>query len=159
MVIESFGYWNRLNTKNIMKKRSVILLGVFLPAIVVAQQSSKLNEVYESHELEQLEATNPEAIKYLEFKANHCFAVQDLSGKKDIAELPDISELNKNTEHSKAPELNQENFDADSFNPLFYDVEGKERTGYYRIGETGVLLKVFTEESCKSYYKRSSGVK
>src|SRR6056297_3142794 len=138
-----------------MKEFLILFVGVacaFLPAM--AQQDSKLSAAYTEAELSDLSENNPNKLAYLEFKANECYQVQDLSGKKDISDLPNVSTLNDLAKNTNAQMIDVSGFDKNQFNPLLYNIDTKVQPAYYRIGDSGVLLKIYTEKRCLELFKK-----
>ena len=138
-----------------MKSINFIMLVIFcLPAFLSAQ-SDKVLQVYSSAELKELDRKNPDETAYLTYKAEHCYFVQDLSGKKDISDLPDVSQLNQSALDG-APTVDANTFSGETFNVLYYPTSEKT-TQYYRVGASGVLLRILSEESCRKAFNKSVG--
>jgi hypothetical protein len=134
-----------------MKKIFSLLL-MALPFMAIAQQTSKLEQAFNSKEIASMKASDPKEVAYLEFKADKIYNVQDLAGKKDISETPDISEINALAKRADTPELNAQNFDKDTFNPLLYNLDLDNKFAYYRIGDTGQILQILSEQRCRSLF-------
>lgn len=134
-----------------MKKIFSLLL-LALPFMAIAQQSSKLEQAYTANEIATMKAADAKEVAYLEFKADKIYNVQDLAGKKDISDLPDISEINAKAKNADTPELNAENFNKDTFNPLLYNLNLDNQFATYRIGDTGQLLQIISEQRCRSLF-------
>lgn len=129
-----------------------IVACAFSPAF--AQQDAKLSAAFTESELSDFSKDNPEKLAYLKFKANECYQVQDLSGKKDISHLPDVSTLHDFAKHSDMEVVDALNFDKDQFNPLLYSTDTEVQPAYYRIGDSGALLKIYTEKRCLELFKK-----
>jgi hypothetical protein len=134
-----------------MKKIFSLML-IALPFMAIAQQTSKLEQAYTKEELASMKATNAKEVAYLEFKADKIYNVQDLAGKKDISDLPDISEINALAKSADTPALNAQNFNKDTFNPLLYNLDLDNKLAYYRIGDTGQILQILSEQRCRSLF-------
>jgi len=134
-----------------MKKIFSLML-MALPFMAIAQQNSKLEQAFTSEEIASMKASDPKEVAYLEFKADKIYNVQDLAGKKDISDFPDISEINAKAKSSNTPQLNAENFDKDTFNPLLYNLNLDNQFEYYRIGDTGQILQILSEQRCRSLF-------
>ena len=134
-----------------MKKIFSLLL-LALPLMAIAQQTSKLEQAFTSEEIAAMKASNAKEVAYLEFKADKIYNVQDLAGKKDISSIPDIAEINAKAKSADTAELNAENFDKESFNPLLYNLSLDNQFEYYRIGDTGQLLQIISEQRCRSLF-------
>jgi len=135
-----------------MKPFNFLLLVIFFFPALLSAQSDKVTQAYSPAELEEMKKTNPDVIHYLNYKADHCYFVQDLSGKKDISDLPDVLHLNE-IARINAPEMNETSFKEESFNPLFYSTAEKTPQ-YFRIGDSGILLKILAEEACRTAFKK-----
>jgi hypothetical protein len=133
-------------------KKILSLMLMALPFMAIAQQTSKLEQAFTTEEITAMKATNPKELAYLEFKADKIYNVQDLAGKKDISNIPDISEINSKAKSADTPELNAQNFNKDTFNPLLYNLDLDNKFAYYRIGDTGQLLQILSEQRCKSLF-------
>jgi len=134
-----------------MKKIFSLML-MALPFMAIAQQTSKLEQAFTAKEIAAMKASDPKEVAYLEFKADKIYNVQDLAGKKDISETPDISEINALAKSADTPELNAQNFDKDTFNPLLYNLDLDNKFAYYRIGDTGQILQILSEQRCRSLF-------
>lgn len=132
----------------------VFLLSLSFPFLAVAQNHSKLEQAYSAEELADIKAKGVSHLAYLEFKANNCYSTQDLSGKKDVSEQTDITALNALKVSAEVADINGTNFNKDTFNPLLYKTEQIKNMAYYRVGDTGVMLKLFSEERCQSMFKK-----
>lgn len=137
--------------KNIL---TVLLLSLTLPFVASAQNNAKLEQAYSADELSAIKAKDANQLNYLQYKANSCFSTQDLSGKKDLSEQTDISALNELKISPEVADINGANFDKATFNPLLYKTDQIENMVYYRVGDTGVLLKLYSEERCQSMFKK-----
>lgn len=136
--------------------KELIVLSVFVTCALspaFAQQDEKLTAAYTEAELSDFSKVDPEKLAYLQFKADECYQVQDLSGKKDISDLPDISVLNELAKSADVEPIDASVFDKSKFNPLLYQMETEVQPAYYRIGDTGVLLKIYSEQRCKELFK------
>jgi hypothetical protein len=133
-------------------KKIVSLLLLALPLFAIAQGTSKLEQVYTAEEIATMRAADAKEVAYLEFKADKIYNVQDLAGKKDISSTPDISEINAKAKNPNTPALTAENFDKDTFNPLLYNLDIDNKFEYYRIGDTGQLLQIISEQRCMSLF-------
>lgn len=134
-----------------MKKIFSLLL-MALPFMAIAQQTSKLEQAFTSEEIASMKAADAKEVAYLQFKADKIYNVQDLAGKKDISSIPDISEINAKAKSADTPELNAENFNKETFNPLLYNLNLDNQFEYYRIGDTGQLLQIISEQRCRSLF-------
>lgn len=130
----------------------VFALSLALPILASAQSNSKLEQAVSVNAISTAQAKNQ--VKYLEFKANNCFSTQDLSGKKDISNQTDISALNALKISPEVADISGTNFNKATFNPLLYKTDQIKNMAYYRVGDTGVLLKLFSEEYCQSTFKK-----
>ena len=133
---------------------ALFILVLICPGLAFAQDFSKVEEAFSSEELARLKESDTDKMEYLQFKANECYSVQDLSGMKDISELNDVSTLNQIVVHKEAKPIMAANFDNNAFNPLLYNIESQNRPAYYRIGDTGRLLKIYSEKRCKELYQQ-----
>ncbi len=124
----------------------------FSPAF--AQQDAKLAAAFTEAELSDFSKNEPDKLAYLKFKANQCYHVQDLSGKKDISDQPDVSALNDLANSANAEIVDASSFDKDQFNPLLYNIDTEVQPAYYRIGDSGALLKIYTEKRCLELFKK-----
>jgi hypothetical protein len=48
--------------------------------------------------------------------------------------------------------LNAQNFNKDTFNPLLYNLDLDNKLAYYRIGDTGQILQILSEQRCRSLF-------
>lgn len=138
-----------------MKEFLVLLVCVTcMVSSAFAQQDTKLSAAFSEEELSDLSKNDLDKLAFLKFKANECYQVQDLSGKKNISDLPDISALNALAKTPDAEIVDESNFDKDQFNPLLYSVDTEVQPAYYRVGDSGVLIKIFTEKRCLELFKK-----
>ena len=138
-----------------MKEFLILFVGVACVfSTAMAQQDTKLSAAFTEAELSALSKNDPDKLAYLEFKANECYQVQDLSGKKDISDLPNVSALNELAKSGNAQIVDVSGFDKDQFNPLLYNINTEVQPAYYRIGDSGVLLKIYTEKRCLELFKK-----
>ncbi len=136
-----------------MKKiLSLLMMAFLMPLISMAQESSKLEQAFTKAEIEEMRAADAKQVAYLEFKANNIYNVQDLAGKKDISSIQDISAINAKAKNPGTPEITAANFNKDTFNPLLYNLDIDTKFDYYRIGDTGQLLQIISEQRCKSLF-------
>lgn len=138
-----------------MKTQIAILALMAFPVLLSGQDTQKVEEALGAKVVEALEKNNPEELAYLAFKADQCFAVQDLSGKKDISNLEDITVLNGRMKNAEGAAISADNFTKGQFNPLRYDFGTEGKMAYYRIGDSGKLLKIYAEERCRSLFDQS----
>jgi len=134
-------------------KKLITTIILALPVLVFAQ-STKLEEVFTPNEIAQMKASNSEELKYLEFRANHGFYFQDMSGVKDISGYQDISEINAYVRNNQVEILTAENFSIETFNPILYDFGADDNPKYFRIGDQGKLLLVMADKDCRDLFKR-----
>lgn len=136
-----------------MNKLVISFLGcVAFPLMSMAQTSSKVAEALSKEEIAKLQDDGGNELEYLEFQAHHCYAVQDLSGIKDISSLSDVSDLNNILNRDSNKRVTANNFTTDGFNPLLYDFGTDSRMAYYRIGDSGKVLKIYSEERCRTLF-------
>lgn len=95
-----------------------------------------------------------EKLAILEFQNENGYAVQDLSGKKDVSQFPDALEIEPI--HESTPDLTESMLD-EGFQLFAYDfpTSGKINT-YYRVGDTGKLLVVYSIEAVKKLYSKNA---
>lgn len=125
---------------------------VFLTSLCGAQSNNKLQEAFSAEEISKL---NESEKAYLVYKADRCYAVQDLSGKKDISTFPDVSELNDKAVKELNTPISSDQFEAASFNPVLFDFGKNAKMAYFRIGDTGKILKIYSEQRCRSLFEET----
>lgn len=127
---------------------------MFISITVVSGQSlTKVNQAFSSEEIAIMKNANPEELSFLEFKAEHCVIVQDLSGKKDVSDIEDISTMNKYARNANEVQIKGNNFVLEEFNVLLFDLDLKNKKAYYRIGDTGQIMQILSDERCRELYQ------
>lgn len=132
---------------------TIALFLLFASSALFAQTNSKLAEAFTPEEIASLEKSNPSELSFLEFKASQCVFVQDLSGKKDISDMADIQEINKYARNGKEVKIVPSELNQSNFNVLMFDLGSDHNMMYYRIGDTGKLLQILSEERCRALYE------
>lgn len=95
-----------------------------------------------------------EKLAILEFQNENGYAVQDLSGKKDVSQFPDALEIEPI--HESTPDLTESMLD-EGFQLFAYDFPTSGKTNnYYRVGNTGKLLVVYSIEAVKKLYSKNA---
>lgn len=132
---------------------TIVLFLLFASSALLAQTNSKISEAYTPEEIASLEKSNPQELSFLEFKALQCVFVQDLSGKKDISDINDIQEINKYARNGKEVKIVPAELNQSNFNVLMFDLGPNHNVMYFRIGDTGKLLQILSEERCRALYE------
>lgn len=134
-----------------MKKLTILLIVAFIaPVLAIAQQSSKIQEAYTQEEIDAIVAQDPNEMAFLEFMAERAVSVQAMNG--DISAMPEISELNAQKKNSAIPDVTAENFDAETFNPLAYNLDLENNIFQYRIGETNQVVQILSENRTRHLF-------
>lgn len=133
----------------------LILFYVMFSNSVQAQSAEQvLAHIYGEEKMVSLSATNPEMIEYLVFKNVKAAYTQDMNAHKDISEFPDallVQPVNDNFP-ALTPEILMNEFPVLAYEfPISNDMHG-----YYRIGDTGVLLIVYPEQLIKMLFDRNN---
>lgn len=137
-----------------MKITSIIVLFLlFASSALLAQTNSKISEAYTPEEIASLQKSNVQELNFLEFKASQCVFIQNLSGKKDISDMADIEEINKYARNGKEVKFVPAELNQSNFNVLMFDLGADHNMMYYRIGNTGKLLQILSEERCRALYE------
>lgn len=94
-----------------------------------------------------------EKLAILEFQNENGYAVQDLSGLKDISEHPNALEVEPVLEETS--QLEEDTFEQDTFELFAYkfSIPGK-RNAYYRIGDSGKVLVIYSTSYVKQLYEQ-----
>lgn len=95
-----------------------------------------------------------EKLAILQFQNQHGYYIQDLSGVKDVSEYPDaleIAPVNENTPELTEALLNNE------LELFAYAFPLAKRTNlYYRIGDTGKLMVIYSVDIVKKKFTTQS---
>lgn len=134
-----------------MKRLAFLLtLLIGLPLAISAQHSEKLQQAFTAEEIAAIEAQDVNELAFLEYMVDRAATVQTMRG--DISAMPDISELNSLAKNDDIPEVNAENFDLETFNPLAYDINLDNEVRYYRIGNTDQVVQILSEQRTRHLF-------
>ena len=93
-----------------------------------------------------------EKLAILEFQNENGYAIQDLSGIKDVSQYPNALEVSPVADGT--PELTEEILDGD-FELFAYEFQTSGKTNnYYRVGESGKLLVVYSMNAVKRLHNK-----
>lgn len=119
--------------------------------ITTSQAQNTLIERFGEEAIASIQGSEKLAI--LEFQNKNGYAVQDLSGLKDISEHPDALEVEPLIEGS--PLLTEDAFEQDSFELFAFQFpQPGKRNLYYRIGNTGKALVIYSTTYVKQLYEQ-----
>lgn len=129
-----------------------LIAAICLLSVFYCQAQTTIIQRFGQDAVNSVEGTEKLAI--LEFQNLHGYAVQDLTGKKDISEYPDALEVAPLTENT--PPLTVEIIQT-GFELFAYDfaLAGRENQ-YYRVGDTGILLILYSTKNVKDLYYRQN---
>ncbi len=134
-----------------MKKFIILLVAVFVfPVLASAQQSDKIQQAYTQEEIDAIIAQDPNEMAFLEYMADRAVNMQTMNG--DISALPEISELNALKKNSSIPDVNAENFDAEAFNPLAYNLDLENTVYQYRLGNSNQVVQILSENRTRHLF-------
>lgn len=134
-----------------MKRLTFFLtLLIGLPLAISAQHSEKLQQAFTAEEIATIEAQDVNELAFLEFMVDRAATIQTMRG--DLSAMPDISELNTLAKNADIPEVNAENFDIESFNPLAYDIDLDNEVHYYRIGNSDQVVQILSEQRTRHLF-------
>lgn len=134
-----------------MKKLTTLLAAALIvPVLATAQQSEKIQQAYTQEEIEAIVAQDPNEMAFLEYMADRAVQVQTMRG--DISSLPEISELNDLAKNNDIPEITAENFNAESFNPLAYDLDLENTNYQYRLGDTDQVVMILSKNRTRHLF-------
>lgn len=134
-----------------MKKLTILLAAaLFLPVLASAQQSEKIQQAYTQAEIDAIIAQDPNEMAFLEFMADRAINVQQMRG--DISSIPDISEINALAKNDDIPEVTAENFDAETFNPLAYNLDLENTVHHYRLGDTDQVVQILSKNRTRHLF-------
>lgn len=139
-----------------MKKVILVFLPLFIVVLAAKSQTDVeiLVNIYGAEKVESLQQANPQMVDYLIFKNKKAAYTQDMNGLKDISEFPDALEIQP--VNSSFPVLTPQILNGE-FPVLGYQfpISG-DMHGYYRIGNSGVLLIVYPEVLIQMLYNRQN---
>lgn len=115
---------------------------LFVPVLLSAQGSEKIQQAYTQAEIEAIVAQDPNELAFLEYAADRMAERQTMRG--DISSMPEISELNALRKNNDIPEVNASNFNLTTFNPLAYDIDYDNKLHQYRIGDTDQVIQILS---------------
>ena len=126
-----------------------LFLSFFFCPLLNAQDA--LIDRFGSEAINSIQGTEKLAI--LEFQNLHGYAVQDLNGLKDISEYPDALEIQ--AVNGNGPSLSEAILTSGNFELFGYSfpVSGT-KNNYYRIGDTGKLLIIYSTNIVKELYNQ-----
>lgn len=134
-----------------MKKLTILLAAALIaPALATAQQSEKIQEAYTQAEIDAIVAQDPNEMVFLEYMADRAVQVQTMRG--DISSLPEISELNALAKNEDIPEVTAENFDAETFNPLAYNLDLENTNYQYRLGDSDQVVMILSKNRTRHLF-------
>jgi hypothetical protein len=67
--------------------------------------------------------------------------------------MADIQEINKYARNGKEVKIVPSELNQSNFNVLLFDLGSDHNMMYYRIGDTGKLLQILSEERCRALYE------
>lgn len=127
-----------------------IVMCLFLGTSAFGQ--NVLEAKYGASAIEEIQGTEKLAI--LEFQNRHGYAVEDMSGVKDITEFPDALEIQPVIDQLEGLDSSIDNNSFDLFGYAF-PIEHNSHQ-YYRIGDTGRLLIIYSTATVKSLFNEQS---
>ncbi len=134
-----------------MKKLIILLVAAFvLPVLASAQQSDKIQQAYTQEEIDAIVAQDPNEMAFLEYMADRAVNLQTMRG--DISAMPEISELNALKKNASIPDVNAENFSAETFNPLAYNLDLENTVYQYRLGDTDQVVQILSENRTRHLF-------
>jgi|GEM_PF-5992528 len=139
-----------------MKRVLFVFLPLFIGVVGAKGQSDveTLVNIYGTEKVTTLQQSNPEMLDYLIFKNKKAAYIQDMTGLKDISQYPDALEIQP--VNDSFPALNSQILSGE-FPLLGYQFPiSNDMHGYYRVGDTGVLLIVYPEILIKMLYERAN---
>lgn len=133
-------------------KKLITLLAVALcvPVLSMAQYSEKIQAAFTPAEIEAIVAADPNEMLFLEYMADRSATMQKRRG--DISAMPEISELNDLRKNENIAEINAENFNIETFNPLAYDLELENTVQYFRIGDTDNVVQILSKRRTRHLF-------
>lgn len=135
-----------------MKHHSLIAVALFILSGTSAYSQNALEARFGASTIQEIQGTEKLAI--LEFQNRHGYAIQDLSGIKDISGFPDALEVQPIIGNTEALDTSIEN---NSFDLFAYSFPVEHNTQkYYRIGETGRLLVIYSTTKVKSLFNEQT---
>lgn len=135
-----------------MKHLTLIAIVLCLLSSTSIYGQSILEDRFGASTIQEIQGTEKLAI--LEFQNRHGYAVQDLAGVKDISEYPNALEVEPIGENIEALDASIDNNSFDLFGYSF-PVEHNSHS-YYRIGETGRLLVIYSTTTVKSLFNEQT---
>jgi len=132
-------------------KKSLLALIFGFSFCTMLQAQDALIDKFGSEAINSIQGTEKLAI--LEFQNLHGYAVQDLNGLKDISEYPDALEIQ--AVNGNGPSLSEAILTSGNFELFGYSfpVSGT-KNNYYRIGDTGKLLIIYSTNIVKELYNQ-----
>jgi hypothetical protein len=124
-----------------MKKLILILLSAIASLSLFSQSTatadSRLSVLYSAEYLNELSASNPQELQYLNWYLDNSYTIVEM-GTEKCATLPYLKLFDPAT---KTIGENAENIDVENFNILLYSFERQyDKKSYYRIGDTGYAI-------------------
>jgi len=134
-----------------MKKLIILLLAAFvLPVVASAQQSSKIQQAFTQEEIEAIVTQDPNEMAFLEYMADRAANVRTMNG--DISAMPEISELNALKKNASIPDVNADNFNVETFNPLAYNLDIENTVYQFRLGNTNQVVQILSENRTRHLF-------
>jgi len=132
-----------------MMKIILTCLTIFAASAGSLFGQSVLEARFGSATIQQAQGT--EKLEILQFQNLHGYAVQDLSGKKDVSEFPDALEVE--ILFPGAPALNTA-IENGSFELFAYDFPMANNTNlYYRVGNSSKILVIYPITTVKKLFE------
>ena len=125
-----------------MKNLIIIASFLLISSVAISQTASdKVQEAFSAEKITELQENNPEKLEYWNFYADKVFVFNP--NAKSADSFDDISTLEP--KYEDVPVLTAENFDAETFNPLLYNIELKDKElQYFKVGNSGSVLMIYS---------------
>lgn len=131
---------------------SGVLTIIALFVLTDLQGQDALTQKFGAEAINEIQGTYKYEV--LQYQNLHGYAVQDLSGIKDVSEYPDALEILPAVEG--APSLTG-NIITEGFELFAYSFPvSRNQNQYYRIGNSGKLLTIYSTESVKKLYSEQN---
>lgn len=135
-----------------MKHLTLIAIVLCLLSSTSTYGQNILEDRFGASTIQEIHGTEKLAI--LEFQNRHGYAVQNMAGIKDISQYPNAIEVEPINDDIAALDasINNDSFDLFGYS---FPIEHNTHT-YYRIGDTGRLLVIYSTATVKSLFNEQT---
>lgn len=125
-----------------MKNFIIIASFLLISSLAISQTASdKVQAAFSEEKITELKENDPNQLEYWNFFADEVFVYN--ADAKNWQQFDDISTIEPKFED--VPVLSADNFDPETFNPLLYDIELKDKElQFFKLGDTGKVVMIYS---------------